>query len=163
VVEGLGGECVIVLGAHREECSKEIADLPVVVKENRDWELGIGSSIAAGIESALTHLEAPPQGIMICLVDQPLITTEHLIRLGQLFSNTGTSVAASHYKGTPGVPAIFRSTHFENLRLLTGNIGAKSLIARSSDGVFLECDEAAFDIDTATDYAKLQSIGDDRH
>jgi molybdenum cofactor cytidylyltransferase len=154
----LNGECAVVLGANPEACRQEIADLPAILVQNDDWSYGLGSSIAIGTTTLLRSLSKIPAGILVCLVDQPLISTQYLGALCNLYCQSEAAFAASEYGGKAGVPAIFGGKYFDALRSLTGHDGAKSFLAKSPDGVFLDCKEAAFDIDVSHDVTVLQNL-----
>jgi molybdenum cofactor cytidylyltransferase len=122
--------------------ASEIEGLDFVL--NPDWRTGMGSSIRAGIAGMQAN------GVVILLCDQPLITPDFLNRL----ASTKKPLAAAEYNGTIGVPAFFSARYFEELKQLEG--GAKEILLRHRDDVeALPCPEAALDIDTAADVARL--------
>src|ERR1700758_4628968 len=61
----------VVLGVHAEPISKAIQLSPDEVVINADWEKGQLSSIQA----ALRSLPAGTDGILLCLIDHPLISS----------------------------------------------------------------------------------------
>jgi molybdenum cofactor cytidylyltransferase len=92
---------------------------------------------------------------LILLADQPLVTAEHLRQLRALLSPDCSAVAAE-YSGSPGVPAIFQRSAFPALLTLSPESGAKQLLRTLGDRVRrLPMPEAAADIDTPEDYARL--------
>ncbi|MCW3062697.1 MAG: hypothetical protein JWQ02_4518, partial [Capsulimonas sp.] len=101
---------IAVLGANAESLRGELTGLPVWTVENEEWESGMGSSIAAGVQplTELEHLD----GAIILVADQPLITPEFLRDLVAQFEETLAPVVASEYVGTLGVPALFAETLF---------------------------------------------------
>ncbi len=71
--------------------------------------------------------------------------------------STGSSIVASSYAGTRGVPALFAATHFAELRQLRGDRGAGPLLASHAGSVHLiPLAGGEVDIDTPADLARLQ-------
>jgi molybdenum cofactor cytidylyltransferase len=144
---------IVVAGARSDEVRASLSGMPVKIVDNADWQLGMGSSIACGMR-ALS--EAAPQvaAVAILLADQPLVRAEHLRRMRDLLSPDSTAVAAE-YGGSVGVPAIFKHTMFSALSSLQPNAGAKQILRDAPRVVAFPLSEAAADIDTPEDYARL--------
>lgn len=118
-------EVVVVAGDGADEIRARLARLPVRVVENRRWREGISSSIRTGISS----LRSGPEAAVICLCDQPKVTSSHLRALGErATAPDGPSIAASFYDGVTGAPAAFRGSLFERLLRLPEGSGARHLI-----------------------------------
>jgi molybdenum cofactor cytidylyltransferase len=144
----LRGPVVIVVGREQDRIADELRGLPVTVVPNEHWERGIGSSIRRGL-AALPDCDA----VMLLVCDQPHVTSEILGQLLTTHEQTGTSIVASAYAGTLGVPALFEKGLFSELRSLPDNQGAKSIITAHSDSVAtISFPKGAIDIDTVTDY-----------
>ena len=115
----------------------------------------MGTSIRTGIQ----YLVDDPNkwdGIMISLVDQPLVHAKHYGALFQQWLEEKQPIAAAQYQGILGVPAIFATTQFSKLLALQGQIGARKILMQSKDQVStLDMTEAQFDLDTPEDYKKL--------
>ena len=143
---------IVVLGANAKViidiCQLEEAEVVI----NRDWEMGMSSSIKAGIEKAL-EIDPETNAVLLILGDQPRVTDEAMLRLIQRHSETGKPIAASGYADTVGTPAIFRKDVFEELLALSGEGGAKMVIEKyRPDGLtIVQTPEAEFDIDTMED------------
>lgn len=147
---------IVVVGAEAGEVRTSLIGMPVDVAENPDWPLGMGSSIACGMQF-LTKTASGAAAVAILLADQPLITAEHLRKMRILLS-PGCSAVAAEYGDSTGVPAIFQRKVFSALRSLTPNAGAKQLLRSLGTGLIpFPLPEAAVDIDTAEDYARLTS------
>jgi molybdenum cofactor cytidylyltransferase len=147
---------VVVLGAYFEEIKTEIADLPVEIVFNEDWQSGLSSSLNLGIEKLLRA--APEVGaLVVTLADQPFVTAEHLNLLGEKFNRTGKPVIAAEYNQTLGVPALFSRIIFDDFKDLSGDKGAKPIIEKHRESLAaVDLPEAAFDIDTPQDFAGLK-------
>jgi molybdenum cofactor cytidylyltransferase len=140
----------IVLGGFRDEIRPQVEDLAQVIS-HADWREGLGSSIARGVG----EIEARGRyaGIMIALADQPRLTADDFAQLVERFD--GDRIVAAHYAGSPGVPAIFPTAAFKDLKRLHGDRGAKSMLLdlnREIDTVPLAA--AATDIDTEADIGR---------
>jgi molybdenum cofactor cytidylyltransferase len=161
VEQALSSRCrpvVVVLGADADACRAVIDDLPVPVQivVNHDWAQGMGSSIRAGL-SSLAAGEAAPEAVVIALCDQPLISSAFLDALVQLYVEQHAPMVAASYDNRPGVPALFARALFPRLAALDGQAGAKALLqaADGADLLTIPAPQAAVDVDTPDDYARL--------
>jgi molybdenum cofactor cytidylyltransferase len=130
--------------------------LPVTVAYNTDWARGIGSSLGVGIRSlgAIDDVE----GVVIALSDQPLVTAEALNRIVETHFRTGKDIVASEYADTYGAPLFFSNRFFAEVAELSGDEGAKRVIARHIEHMTtVPLVDAAFDVDTPVDYERLTS------
>ena len=145
---------VVVCGAAAHTVGRTVADLPLQLVHNPDWEQGIGTSIHAGIEAMSKHRV---EATILALADQPLLTAGVFDRLVDTWLSRQLSIVASEYDGTLGVPALFDRSLFPGLLALPGDQGCKGfilgqpvdLVARSA------CPQAGIDIDTPDEYARL--------
>lgn len=93
---------------------------------NPDPQQGMGASLALGAQRA-TELGAA--ALLVCLADMPNITATHL---AQLIDAAGDSDAvATGFDGSRGPPVIFARRLFPDLAALSGDHGAKHLLARA--------------------------------
>ena len=149
---------IVVLGANFEPAKNEIADLPVTIVFNKNWQRGLSSSIICGIENLL-KFTPNAAACVVALADQPFVTANHLNLFAQKFHQTNSLIIAAEYNEIVGVPALFAREIFDELRELSGDKGAKLLIEKHSETlVRIALPEAAFDIDTPQDFAKLEII-----
>jgi len=146
------GPAVVTLGANAELCRREINDLPVRVIENIHWKKGMSSSIKTG----LLALQAEVRAMIIMTVDQPHVTARVIDQIANAYITGSSTIVASAYAGTLGVPALFDRTHFPDIMSLEGDSGAKSVIARNSGRVnVIPFELGAIDIDTLDDCGKV--------
>ncbi|HEY7504026.1 MAG TPA: nucleotidyltransferase family protein [Gemmatimonadales bacterium] len=163
---------VVVLGAHAEAARATLSDLPVIPLVNPEWSRGMGTSIATGVQAILGH--APPvDGVLVMLVDQPLVNGTAVRRLLDTWTSSAArsrdglaTIAAAAYTGTIGVPAVFGRGHFDALCSLPAEAGAARLLRQAdvqADRVVMP--EAALDVDTPNDLERLRVLGlsDPRH
>jgi molybdenum cofactor cytidylyltransferase len=145
---------VVVVGAEREACINEIDDLNLDVFVNDDWRAGMSSSIKSGLTKLLTE-EPDLDAVVILLCDQPLITSEMIDRLVDAFAESHSPIVAAEYDDVTGVPALFSREVFDELLNLDGDKGARDLIRGADRVLTVAMPEAAFDIDTLADTARL--------
>ena len=147
---------IVVLGAVVDQCRQELEDLPVTVCVNADWDVGISSSIRAGLR-CLIDQTSEPAGVLISLCDQPYVTTEDYNALVDEFTHTGAPITAASYNNLAGVPAVFARELFPELLRLQGDEGARHLVRhnlfRTST---VDITGAGFDVDTPVDLASLE-------
>src|ERR1700731_4843876 len=117
--------------AGTEFCADEI-----IIKEN--WEDGQLSSIQAGVRS----LPAGTDGMLLCLIDHPLISRELVGELVERFYESGKAIVLPVYKGRRGHPVIFASRLYEELLSAPLETGALPVVWEYRDEVCeMETDE----------------------
>ena len=143
---------IVVLGPRAAEHRPMLAGLPLRVVENPAAASGMASSLIAGLDTA-----GDCDAAVITVCDQPSVTAAHLQALIAAWRGTGSSIVASSYAGTGGVPALFTATHFAELRQLRGDRGAGPLLAGHAASVHLiPLAGGELDIDTPADLSRLQ-------
>ncbi|MEY4210322.1 MAG: hypothetical protein RLZ92_701 [Pseudomonadota bacterium] len=143
---------VVVLGAEAELIQSTINCAGATLIVNPDWQTGMASSIRAAIRA----LPDSATAVMLMLCDQPLITDVHLQRLVSAWQASPEQIVASEYHQSIGVPAIFPASYFNQLLMLEGDKGAKSvLIKHQTDLIRISLPEAELDIDTLADFQHL--------
>lgn len=137
----------IVLGANREDVRPVVEDIAQVI-DHSGWQQGLGSSIACGVREIVAWGKF--DGILVSLADQLWLTSGHFDQLIEQFQ--GDRIVAAYYSASPGVPAIFPATMFEQLKQLNTDRGAKSLLMdMQREIVTIPMQTAAMDIDTRND------------
>lgn len=149
-------ETYLVLGANHGLITSKIQRDDISVIYNANWDLGLGSSIAFGVRSVMTS-EHDFDGVLIMLSDQPLIDSDYLDGLINLFKAGNNQIIASVYESKKlGVPALFDTCYFEELSSLNQDKGAKKVITDHIDNVItVSANHLITDIDTKEDYQKL--------
>jgi len=147
----------VVLGAYADEISKAVTSKHIRLVLNKDFEKGMGSSIAFGTSSIrITNPEI--DAILVCAIDQPLIPLDHFENLISTANETDFSIIQSLSEaGWRGIPTLFKSNHFEALNKLTGDEGAKSIIQNNLSMVkaVKAPSVSLIDIDTYEQYQSL--------
>ena len=147
-------EVYLVLGAHKDLIFEKFGFSDVNFVQNRDWRSGMGGSIARGIAAILDR--SSPKGILIMLCDQPLIDPEYLNEMMDNFQKGSHSIIGTSYGAKLGVPALFSTEYFKELRSLSGEKGAGSIIRRHSAVCLgLDANGKEADIDTEASYKQL--------
>ena len=114
----------VVLGADAAAIAEGV-ELPadeVVINDN--WEAGQLSSIQAGVRS----LPEGTEGMLICLIDHPLISRELVGALVERFYECGKPIVLPVYKGRRGHPVIFASRLNEELLSAPLETGARAVV-----------------------------------
>ena len=147
---------IAVLGAEQERIRATVEFGNAIVVVNNDWELGMATSIQAGLRAVE---EALPQvaGALILACDQPRLTAEHLRGLLEGFAaESGLAIVASAYAGGMGVPAVFPRGVFAALDGLKGDQGARALLMEAPCKVIaLPFPGGEIDIDVPGDLEQL--------
>jgi molybdenum cofactor cytidylyltransferase len=122
----------VVLGADAQAIAEGIklpADEAVI---NENWEAGQLSSIQCGLRS----LPAGMDGMLLCLIDHPLISRELVGELVEQFYESGKAIVLPCYKGRRGHPVIFASRLYEELLSAPLETGARAVVWAHSEDVF---------------------------
>ena len=145
-------EIVVVLGHQREAVARALADLGTRTVENPHYADGLSTSIHAGVEAAA----AGAAGYLFALADMPGLSAETVAALKRAFAEAlEDAIVVPAVKGKRGNPVVFSATYAEELRQLTGDAGAQSLLDRHSDRVVeleVEDDGVLIDVDTPEAY-----------
>lgn len=121
----------VVLGADAPAIAETVSLQPDEIVINEDWEKGQLSSIQA----ALRSLPAATDGILLCLIDHPLVSRELVNDLIQRFYSSGKAIVLPVYKGRRGHPVIFGATLYGELLDAPLETGARAVVWAHSDGV----------------------------
>ncbi|WP_181007700.1 NTP transferase domain-containing protein, partial [Streptomyces sp. SM1] len=146
----------VVLGARADEVRARASLPDCVLVDNPAWELGMGTSLRAGLDS----LAGTGAGAALTLlVDQPGIGPEAVTRVRGAYDSPESLVAAA-YDGARGHPVLFGAAHWAGIAATaTGDRGARAYLREHADRVALvECGDVAeaYDIDTEADLAHLE-------
>ena len=145
---------IVVVGAEalRLRLTLRRARCAARVVANSLWAQGLATSLHAGLGAAPRTSRAA----LVLLVDQPRVGTAALERLLAAWRRHPHVPAAASYDGRSGVPAILPRRRWKELRSLHGDQGARALLRSSSALTLVDMPEAALDIDTPADLAKLR-------
>lgn len=149
-------DVIVVLGANFELIKKDIEQLPITILNNKNWELGLGKSLAFGVDY-LIKSKPDTEACLVTLADQPLIDATFINDLIDVYKeNKQTIMATSYNDKKTGVPVIFDKTYFEELSLLNDDKGAKHILEKyKSEVKTLKPELENVDLDLKADYDKL--------
>jgi len=114
----------VVLGADAGPIVNEVNLAPDEVVVNDEWEKGQLSSIQA----ALRSLPPNTDGILLLLIDHPLISSGLVGELIDSFYNSRKSIVIPVYEGRRGHPVIFSAALYEDLMKAPLDTGARSVV-----------------------------------
>jgi molybdenum cofactor cytidylyltransferase len=139
---------IVVTGHQRERVEAALAGLDVVLAHNPAYADGLSTSLKTGIAAA------PPSadGAIVCLGDMPQVDARLIDSLLSAFDpEQGALIVVPTTAGKRGNPVVWSRPFFADLAALTGDVGARGLIATYPEAVVevAVADAAAFtDIDT---------------
>jgi molybdenum cofactor cytidylyltransferase len=114
----------VVLGAQAEPIAKAISLKADEIVINQEWEKGQLSSIQA----ALRSLPAGTDGILLCLIDHPLISGALVEELIEQFYKTKKPIVLPVYEGRRGHPVIFSASLYDELLRAPLETGARAVV-----------------------------------
>jgi CTP:molybdopterin cytidylyltransferase MocA len=138
---------VVVTGAYRDAVEAVLQGCPVRLCHNENWRAGLAGSLIRGLEAA----EGAADAALVLLCDQIGVTDADLRRLIRAWQCRPDRIAAARYSGNCAVPAIFPGRYWAELRALTGDRGARQVIAERSDITAVDMPAAALDVDFPDD------------
>lgn len=113
--------------------------------------LGMGRSIAAGVQA-----RAQSAGWLVLPADMPLVRPDTLLMVASALSKH--PIAYAQHRGQRGHPVGFSSELFSELSVLTGDEGARRVMARyPSTAVDVDDPGVLMDIDTTDDLLLVQA------
>jgi molybdenum cofactor cytidylyltransferase len=148
-------EIIVVVGHHKMgvETALEGFDLPIVFNEK--YAEGMTTSIQAGVRAA--HIST--SGYMICLSDQPKITSEQYNVLINAFEVQQNAIVIPTFQGERGNPVIFPAHLREEILRHDEMTGCKAIVQRHKKlikTVEMPTSHILLDIDTPEDYETMK-------
>jgi molybdenum cofactor cytidylyltransferase len=115
----------IVLGAHTREITSKIPLDHGAIVPNPNWREGQLSSIKEAIRSLK---EVQTDGIVLFLVDHPLVSAELVSELVHQFYLTGRAIVVPKFAGKRGHPVIFAARLYDELLAAPAEQGARAVV-----------------------------------
>jgi molybdenum cofactor cytidylyltransferase len=115
---------LVVLGSHKEEIQSKIASRPVLMVVNTRYQEGMLSSIQAGFA-------ALPQGTsaaLVCLGDQPLISSSVMDALIAVYQKTKQGIVLPVYQKKRGHPILIDMKYSQDIKNLSPTVGLRALV-----------------------------------
>ncbi len=124
---------VLVVTGHMEHQIRRVLEgLDVTIVHNPDFAEGLSTSLKCGIRA----LPDKCAGVLVMLADMPGIDAQAIDRLVDAFDpGRGKSIILPTASGKRGNPVLWSRDHFPSLRALTGDVGARHLLAENEDAV----------------------------
>lgn len=146
---------ILVVGHEADSVEQAIAGLPVDVVRNPDYAQGQSTSVRAGLAAMPPETEAA----VFILGDQPGTDSTVIDALIDAWRESDAPVVAPRYSDRVGNPVLFDHRTFPEFASLTGDTGAKSVVAahrRAGDLRLVSIDRLApRDVDTEEDFEEL--------
>src|ERR1700687_3997181 len=114
----------VVLGADAQPIGDAVQLKPDEVVINSEWKKGQLSSIQA----ALRSLPPGTDGILLCLIDHPLISADLVQELIERFQKYGKPIVLPVYEGRRGHPVIFSASLYDELLRAPLETGARAVV-----------------------------------
>lgn len=145
----------VVTGHDAEGVKKALLNQNIKYIKNNHYNNGLSTSIKAGIDALSDDID----GVMICLGDMPLVSTDDIKALVAAFTpDDGKSICVPVHERQQGNPVLWGRQHFATLAALDGDRGAKALLDQFADAV-IEVDASASvlrDVDHAAALAAIR-------
>ncbi len=129
--------CLYVVTGHQAGLVRDAVDAATVRKPLSfvaapQYRQGLSASLAAGIGALPPWIE----GALICLGDMPLVEAGVLDTVIRAFAAAGDrAVVVPRWAGRRGNPVLWARRYFPEIRALSGDAGARSLLDRYRDHV----------------------------
>lgn len=140
---------VVVTGHEAEAIRRALAGRPVLFAHNPRFAEGLAESLKSG----LAALPAEATGALVCLGDMPAVGAAHMSRIVAAFDPTGGgTICVPTHGGRRGNPVLFARQLFAEMGALSGDVGARGLMAKHPGlvrEVPMDDDAVLTDLDTA--------------
>ena len=148
------GEVVVVTGHQRAKVEKALSRYPVRLVHNPDFAEGMAASIRVGVEAA-----ASEKGYLFALGDMPQVVGKTMLKVAEALKSSET-IAVPVCDGRRGHPVAFGSTYRNALLALTGDRGARPILAKNAAHVVevpVEDEGIFVDVDTRESYGATRA------
>ena len=146
---------LVVLGHRAEEVRAALGGRPVGYVTAADYAAGLAESLKAGLAAVPEEAAAA----LVLLGDMPLVTGRMLDRLIDAFDpDEGRAIVVPTHQGRQGNPVLWGRAYFPEILALSGDTGARALLARHAEQVAeidMPDDAVLRDFDTTESLATL--------
>ncbi|HEV7302296.1 MAG TPA: nucleotidyltransferase family protein [Tepidisphaeraceae bacterium] len=151
------GPVGVVLGCQFDACATAIADLPVAVVRNEQWEEGLAASVRCAAQAAI---DGGAAALMLLQCDQYRITSADLRSLHHAWRATPANACFSADGDYVGPPAIVPAAMFPDLLSLRGEQGARAIFRNGTRAspAYVTLPNASFDLDDAAQLKALLAV-----
>jgi molybdenum cofactor cytidylyltransferase len=125
-------QTIVVTGRDAGQVAAALEGLPVTFVHNPDFAEGLSTSLRAGIAALPPGTDAA----VIALGDMPLVSPDAVRRLIAAYSPAEhRSLCVPVFGGERGNPVLWGRQHFDALKSLTGDKGARALFDQYTDEI----------------------------
>ncbi|WP_185982746.1 NTP transferase domain-containing protein [Aureimonas mangrovi] len=145
----------VVVGHRADEMRAALEGLRVEVIDNPDYAEGLSTSLVAGFRAS------EGDGVLVMLADQPALTPAHLDAMIEAFAPAGEgSIVLATDDGRRRNPVLLSRSFAESVETLTGDVGARGIVAANGELVReVEIGAAAsLDVDTPEAMARAGGV-----
>ncbi|MFB6171096.1 MAG: NTP transferase domain-containing protein [Haloarculaceae archaeon] len=141
-------EVVVVLGHEAAAVREALADLDVRFVDNPDYEAGLSTSVARGVEAAATADAA-----LFLPGDMPAVDPSTVEALVDAYRAGLATALAAAYGERRGNPVLFDGRHFDALRDVDGDVGGRRVLLDGDRSALVVTDDPGVvaDVDTVAD------------
>ncbi|WP_044560549.1 NTP transferase domain-containing protein [Azospirillum sp. B4] len=150
------GNVTVVLGHQAAQVRAALDGLDVGFVEATDHAQGLSASLKAGLAGVPTDCA----GVLVCLGDMPRVTADIHRRLLARFAMGGGAIVVPVSDGRRGNPVLWPTDLLPAMRSITGDQGARSLLATHAGRVVeVPADDGVhLDVDTPDALAALRAL-----
>ena len=157
-VSASGANPILVVTGHEEEKVRQALDKSQVTCIHNDaYRDGLSASLKTGIAALPDEVD----GALVALGDMPNVGAAVIDKLISAFNpEEGRRICVPLYKGKRGNPVLWGAEFFDAIKGLSGDIGAKHLLAEYGEAVCeVEVDDKAvlLDLDTPEAFAAYET------
>jgi molybdenum cofactor cytidylyltransferase len=148
-------EIIVVTGHRESDVRHKLENRRVRFAHNPDYKEGMSTSIKRGVEAASDESDA----VLIALVDQPLIETDTVNQLIEIYRKDRPLIIVPRYKGRNGHPIIMDMKLRQEILSMDTSRGLKPVReAHAGEVVYIEAasESVLIDFDLPEDYLRIK-------
>lgn len=124
-------QVMVVTGFEAERVEAALDGLPVSLAHNPHYAEGMSASLRCGLKAVPRDMD----GVVVLLGDMPHITAAHVDRLIEAFDPERPAIVVPARDGRRGNPILWPRRHFDEMRAVTGDVGARDLLQRHREEI----------------------------
>jgi len=136
----------VVVPAEAPDRAAALEGIPAMLIEHAGRDEGMASSIRVGVAA----LPDDAMAVVIALADQPLVSPRVVRALCDRWRTEPTAAVVPRYRDGQGHPVLFDRSQFSALGALTGDRGARALLASLGEQCAVVGIDAAMPVDVDT-------------
>lgn len=151
IIPVLKSNIMVVLGSNRNEIEEKISEYQVESCFNKNYELGMLSSVVCGFNSIPENAEAA----LVFLGDQPQISIEVIREVVRTWKQSEKGMVIPTFNAKRGHPVLIEKKYTEEINRLNPEKGLRQLMQKFSEDIVeveVAAGEILRDIDTPADY-----------